>query len=135
MVRSDIMALPHRDKSFDVILCNHVLEHVADDGQAVKELHRVLKPGGWGILQVPIALALGHTIEDPTASSDDERIRMFGQRDHVRLFAAADYPSRLRAGGFTVSVCDYPRTLGEIATRRYGLIPEEEIYVVSRAGA
>jgi len=81
----DIQRMPFADKTFDVVLCNHVMEHVTDDRMAMTEVFRVLRPGGWALLQVPIALALDRTIEDSTLTSPADRIDRFGQADHVRV--------------------------------------------------
>jgi SAM-dependent methyltransferase len=78
-VRLDIMMLPFPDDSFDLIICNHVLEHVSDDKVAMRELRRVLRPGRRALLQVPIGRALEDTLEDPTAVTEADRIRLFGQ--------------------------------------------------------
>ena len=92
MTRFDVMNLPFADSTFDAIICNHVLEHVSSDRAAMAEILRILKPDGWALLQVPIALALDKTIEDPTAKTEADRIRLFGQSDHVRLYSAAGLP-------------------------------------------
>ncbi len=127
-VKLDVMMLPFADASFDLIICNHVLEHVRDDRAAMTELHRVLRPGRQAILQVPIALALQDTLEDPSASTEAERIRMFGQRDHVRLYAAGDYMNRLRSAGFFVSLSRALDCLGEDAVGRHALLGEEPVF-------
>jgi SAM-dependent methyltransferase len=130
MTRFDVLHMPFPEKTFDAIICNHVMEHVADDQIAMAEVYRVLKPGGWALLQVPIALALaqGQTIEDPTATTEADRIRVFGQGDHVRLYAAPDYVQRLERAGFRVAISKCATELpGEAA--RYALEPEEHIFV------
>jgi len=128
MVSADLLTLPFRAGCFDAVLCNHVLEHVDDDRQAMREVHRVLRPGGWAILQVPIALALKQTIEDPRVKDESERIRLFGQRDHVRLYAAHDYLERLRHAGFDVSAVPYPKLLGPEVVARHALEAEETVF-------
>jgi SAM-dependent methyltransferase len=133
MTRFDIMTLPFADNTFDAVICNHVLEHVSDDRVAMAELYRVLQPGGWALLQVPIALALEKTIEDPSAKTEADRIRVFGQSDHVRLYNAVDYVERLQATGFSVSLINYASELGEGATNKYALVPEEQIFVCTRS--
>ena len=116
MTRLDVMSLPFADNTFDAVICNHVLEHVSDDRVAMTEFHRVLKPAGWALLQVPIALALDKTIEDPAAKTEADRIRLFGQSDHVRLYNAADYVERLQTTGFCVSVENYASELAKDET-------------------
>lgn len=101
MVHMDITDIHYPDNFFDVILCSHVLEHVPEDRKAIAELFRVLKPGGWAILQVPI---LGEeTFEDPSVIDPNERMRLFGQFDHVRR-CGTDYKNRLESVGFTVEI-------------------------------
>ncbi|MEZ5199093.1 MAG: methyltransferase domain-containing protein [Bacteroidales bacterium] len=102
MVKMDITKIQFPDHTFDAIICNHILEHIPNDRQAMKELYRVLKPGGWAILQVPLSKILRNTLEDPTVVSEDDRERVFGQKDHVRIYGL-DYPERLRNAGFRVT--------------------------------
>lgn len=128
MTRLDIVSLPFADSTFDIVICNHVLEHVSDDRFAMAELHRVLKPQGWALLQVPIALALAQTFEDPSAKSDADRIRLFGQKDHVRLYAEFDYLQRLGKTGFDVKI-GKATDFGQETLTKYALIREEQIFV------
>lgn len=132
MSRFDVQQTPFRDQTFDVVICNHVMEHVSEDSVAMAEVHRILKPGGWAMLQVPIALRLERTIEDPTAMTDAERIERFGQEDHVRLYCRGDYIQRLEAAGFAVRVESYPTTLGSQTVGRFGLVEEEEVFLCSK---
>jgi SAM-dependent methyltransferase len=133
MTRLDVMKLPFAVNTFDAIICNHVLEHVSDDRAAMSQIHRVLKPGGWALLQVPIALALGQTIEDPAATTEADRVRLFGQSDHVRLYTAPDYVDRLKETGLRVSVVNYASELGEDAMIKYALVPEEQIFLCTKS--
>ncbi|MBT8264372.1 MAG: class I SAM-dependent methyltransferase, partial [Muriicola sp.] len=98
-VKADICNLPFKDNSFDVILCNHVLEHIPDDRKAMSELFRILKPGGWGIFQIPQDLTRANTFEDNSITDKKERARVFGQYDHVRIYGR-DYFDKLRSVGF-----------------------------------
>lgn len=109
-VKADICDLPFPDNSFDVILCNHVLEHIPDDLGAMKELYRILKPGGWGIFQIPQDLKRTVTFEDDTITDRKERAKIFGQYDHVRIYGR-DYFDKLRKVGFTVMEEDYTKEL------------------------
>lgn len=104
LVPLDVEALPFADASFDLIICNHVLEHVGDDRRAMRELWRTLRPSGRAILQVPIAERLETTREDPSVVTPEARGEVFGQPDHVRLYAAEDYIARLTAAGFRVTL-------------------------------
>ena len=132
--RVDITDIRFPDASFDAIICNHVLEHIPDDLKAMKELRRVLKPGGWGILQVPISYLLKETYEDPSIVTTEAREQAFGQYDHVRIYAR-DYADRLSSAGFRVEQFDWT-TQGEAFggpsnSNRFALIPEERVFAVS----
>lgn len=124
----DVQRIPLDDASFDAVICNHLLEHVADDRQALRELHRVLRPGGWGILLSPVERDRERTYEDDTITDPDERTRIFGQYDHRRIYGA-DYADRLREAGFEAVDIDYAASLTERQRRLYAL-PEDHIYVV-----
>jgi SAM-dependent methyltransferase len=123
-VKADILDLPFADNSFDVILCNHVLEHIKEDKKAMQELYRVLKPNGFGVFQVPQDLSLEKTYEDFTITSPEERAKHFGQYDHVRIYGK-DYFYRLREVGFTVNEIDYTKNLPKDKVRRYALTEGE----------
>jgi SAM-dependent methyltransferase len=101
MERMDITRIGYPAETFDVVYCSHVLEHVPDDRQALREFRRVLKPTGWAILLVPITA--NRSFEDPTIATASERLRVFGQEDHVRRYGP-DYVDRLREAGFAVNV-------------------------------
>lgn len=131
-VRLDLERLPFRERSFDAILCSHVLEHVADAQAALRELRRVLAPGGCAILQSPIDPARERTFEDPSAVTPDQRLRAFGQKDHARIFGR-DYPDWIRAAGFEVTVERFARTLGDERIARLGLDREEDVVVGRRS--
>jgi SAM-dependent methyltransferase len=100
---TDLTALSFPDNSFDMVVCNHVLEHVPDDRKAMSEIYRVLDKGGLAILQVPISEKLNETYEDSLIQSEEERLNKFGQRDHVRIYAL-DYIERLKFAGFRVEI-------------------------------
>jgi SAM-dependent methyltransferase len=129
----DLCHLPFKSETFDSVICCHVLEHVTSDGAAMSEIRRVLKPGGWALLQAPIAQASDRTIEDPVLIDPLEREKRFGQGDHVRLYGR-DYPDRLRGAGFRVEVVPFSQELGPTLVRRYGLDEREDIYVAIRTG-
>lgn len=127
-VKADICNLPFESDAFDVILCNHVLEHIPDDTQAMKELFRVLKPGGMGIFQIPQDLNRAVTFEDNSITDRQERARVFGQYDHVRIYGR-DYFNKLRSIGFVVNEVDYTALLSSDEIERYCLAPGEIIPV------
>ncbi len=132
-VQVDIMDIHFEDATFDVILCYHVLEHVPNDQKAVSELYRVLKPGGWGIIQSPINLSYEKTFEDPTIMSPQDRRRYYGHSDHRRWYGR-DYQARLEAAGFIVKVDPYIRELDAELIEKYGLRRDEDLYVVTKPG-
>lgn len=128
-VKADICNLPFSDNEFDVILCNHVLEHIPDDTKAMYELYRILKPGGYGIFQIPQDLNRDKTFEDNTIINKKERAKIFGQYDHVRVYGR-DYFDKLRSIGFKVEEVDYTTTLSESDINKYRLAKGEIIPVV-----
>lgn len=130
MKKEDITKLSFADNSFDLIFCSHVLEHIQDDAQAMRELFRVLKPGGRAILQVPIKDEFnGHTIaetyEDWSITEPKKREIAFGQNDHVRVYGR-DYLGRLERAGFKVRVIEFAKQLGQDKIDRYALLPREK---------
>jgi SAM-dependent methyltransferase len=133
-MRLDLTVLPFRNDAFDVVICNHVLEHIPPVRLAMDEIHRVLRPGGWAMLQVPIATTLTNTAEDPAVKSPKDRLRLYGQQDHVRLYGV-DYPDRLAQAGFDVEKHNLTRRFGPDYGRKYGLLPDEEIYIARKSAA
>lgn len=125
-VKADICNLPFKENEFDVIFCNHVLEHINDDVKAMSELYRVLKPGGMGIFQIPQDLLLENTYEDFSITSSKERAKHFGQYDHVRIYGK-DYFERLRSVGFIVEEVNYSATLSKNEIEKYCLVTGEII--------
>ncbi|MDX5338770.1 MAG: class I SAM-dependent methyltransferase [Cyclobacteriaceae bacterium] len=126
-VKMDIHAIPFPENTFDVIFCNHVLEHVEDDILACSEFNRVLKPDGWGILQSPV-YKLEKTIEDKSITDPSEREKLFGQRDHVRKFGK-DYAERLRRSGLQIEENQFVKELSMEKVKRFALAPDEIIFV------
>jgi SAM-dependent methyltransferase len=119
----DVMDLPFEEGSFDFLICNHVLEHVADDRRALAEIHRVLAPGGWAILMCPVDGRRATTLEDPAAATPAERHRRFGQADHLRLYGR-DYAVRLAEAGFEVRRERYVEACDSSSVARFGLLRE-----------
>lgn len=130
----DICAIPYPDNTFDVILCSHVLEHVPEDRKAMAELFRVMKPGGWGLIDVPRDHKRAETFEDWSVTSDADRERVFGQRDHVRIYGK-DYFDRLRAVGFEVTSHYYGRTLLPAQIEKYRLHRTASITIATKPAA
>ena len=127
-VKADICNLPFADNQYDIILCNHVLEHIPDDAKAMQELFRVLKPGGMAILQIPQDLSRATTFADDTIVDQKERAKIFGQYDHVRIYGR-DYFEKLRNIGFTVVEEDYTRKIAADLVDKYCLAKGEIIPV------
>ena len=123
-VKADILNLPFAENSFDMVFCNHVLEHIEDDAKAMSELFRVLKPGGMGIFQVPQDLNREKTFEDFSITDPEERAEHFGQYDHVRVYGR-DYFDRLRKAGFQVLEVDYSKNLSSEKIDKYRLVKGE----------
>lgn len=132
MIKMDITEIDYPDNSFDAIICNHVLEHIIDDRKAMHELYRILKPGGWGILQVPISFSIDKTYEDFSVTTPAAREEMFGQFDHVRIYGI-DYLDRLQETGLQTSSFDWQddKELSSV-NNIYGLLKEERIFLVSK---
>ena len=128
-VKADICNLPFKDNEFDMILCNHVLEHIPDDTKAMQELYRVMKVGGMGIFQIPQDLNRESTFEDNTITDKNERAKLFGQYDHVRVYGR-DFFDKLRSIGFKVEEVDYTATLSADEITTYCLAKGEIIPVV-----
>ena len=128
-VKADILDLPFEDESFDVIFCNHVLEHIEDDRKAMSELYRVMKKGGWGILQVPMKNSLEKTYEDFTITDPKERQKNFGQYDHVRWYGM-DYFDRLKSVGFDAEANFYSQKFSDADIKKFGLNKNEILPVV-----
>jgi len=111
-VKADICNLPFKDNAFDVVLCNHVLEHIPNDTKALQELYRVLKPEGWAILQVPQDYKRSKTFEDDSITDPKERTKVFGQYDHVRVYGM-DFFDKLKSIGFEVNPIEYTKQFSE----------------------
>lgn len=127
----DLHEIPLADNKFDVVFCNHVLEHVTDALQCMKELNRVMKPGGWGIFQVPQDFSLEKTYEDPSITSPEEREKHFWQKDHVRLFGK-DYPEWLKKAGFEIDEFIPKDHFSDAQIQRYRLMEKEVLYIARK---
>ncbi len=130
-VKADICNLPFADNSFDVILCNHVLEHIPDDKKAMQELFRVLRPKGWGIFQIPQDLQRKTTFEDHSITDKKERAKIFGQYDHVRIYGW-DFFDKLKSVGFKTEAVAYGAGLSPAEVEKYRLAKGEVIPLVRK---
>ena len=129
-IKADICDLPFLDNSYDLILCNHVLEHIVDDNKAIRELYRVLKKNGIGIFQVPIDYNRDTTFEDFSVTNKKDRNKLFGQYDHVRIYGL-DFFDRLQKAGFSVERCEYTSKLSKEDIIKFCL-PKKEIIPICR---
>jgi len=130
-VKMDVHNIPFAENTFDVVICNHVLEHVDDSDVVMKEFYRVMKPGGWGIFQVPIDLESKTTKEDKSITDPKERERLYWQSDHLRLFGL-DYPDKLRNAGFKVTESNFINQIEKDLIIRYALPKDEIIYLCEK---
>ena len=129
-IHFDVQQIPLEDGSFDAVICNHILEHVEDDGRALSELYRILRRGGWGVVLSPVDKSRELTFEDDTITDRDERTRIFGQYDHRRIYGR-DYADRLASVGFEVVDCDY-RSMFSAEEQALYALPEDHIYFVRK---
>ncbi|MCQ8102973.1 class I SAM-dependent methyltransferase [Methylomonas sp. SURF-2] len=131
----DITDMPkYEDNSVDAFICSHVLEHITNDRAAMKELYRILKPDGFGIVMVPLIVGVDETNEDSSVDSDALRWKYFAQCDHVRLYGKADFINRLRDVGFNVEILD-KNYFGVDKFHRYGIGDNAVLYVVRKSAA
>jgi SAM-dependent methyltransferase len=132
-IKIDITKIPYPENTFDIIFCSHVLELIPDDRAAMSELFRVLKPGGWALVAVPIS-ENQKTFEDPNIIFPEERLRYFWQEDHVRLYGH-DYKNRLQEVGFTVRAVTVKELLKDLTPKqreKYGLHDRELLHFVTK---
>lgn len=131
MLGMDLQNIPFINDTFDIIICNHVLEHIPDDHKAMIELHRVLAPGGWLFLTVPINHQKEKTFEDHSIVTPEQRLRLYGQEDHLRLYGL-DFEDRLKEAGFTVEVERTIDSLDAELKTFYCVNKKEYIYICSK---
>ncbi|MDA1925440.1 glycosyltransferase [Bacillus cereus] len=132
MEEIDITRIAYENNTFDVILCSHVLEHVPDDEKAMRELYRVLKPNGWGIIQVPIVMNVDFIIEDKSIVTPLLRKIAFGQEDHVRIYNRSGFIQRLTDAGFKVELYNIAQKQGIEIARKFGLSETDMLYIVRK---
>ncbi|MFM7662522.1 MAG: class I SAM-dependent methyltransferase [Bacteroidota bacterium] len=127
----DLHQIPLEDNRFDVVFCNHVMEHVDDPNQCMKELFRVMRPGGWAIMQVPQDMSRETTYEDRSIIDPAEREKHFWQKDHLRLFGK-DYPNWLEKVGFTIEIFNVQKNFDKQVVDRFRLMKEELLYIANK---
>ena len=126
-IKMDIMNIQYPNETFDIIICNHVLEHVSDDKKAMGEFRRVLKNNGWAILLVPVDNRVEKTFEDSSITTESGRLEVFGQKDHVRRYGR-DYADRLKSVGFNVSIINSNELVSKKDIKKMGLLDENIYY-------
>lgn len=131
MIEMDIQNIQFPENSFDLIICNHVLEHIPNDQKAMNELYRVLKPRGWAFLTVPINYKSETTFEDPAIFTPEQRIENYGQADHLRVYGL-DFREKLNEAGFIVTVDNRLDTMADELKSRYCLNKKEYLYLCTK---
>ncbi len=131
-IKLDVQKMPIDENTFDIVICNHVLEHVPDDRKAMREILRVLKPGGFAILQVPMDMTLETTYENPDIITPEEREIHFRQKDHLRLYGR-DYLQRIEECGFYVRDGNYLEQLDDAVIQKYRLPSDEYMMAFYKA--
>lgn len=127
----DMLQIPYPDKYFDFVIANHVLEHVNDDLAGLSEIRRVLKVGGYAILQTPFSPILSKTFSDPGIDTNFARYHAYGQEDHVRLYGK-DIVARFESVGFKSHMCYHNDVLVEIEPTRHGVNVNEPFFLFER---
>ena len=125
-IKGDLTSTNFKDESFDLIICNHVLEHIEDDKSALNEIYRILKYNGISILQVPTNVKRKNTFEDSSIKSKNQREKYFGQYDHVREYGL-DFKDRVEEAGFEVEMINYSTKISQDLVIKYGLMKDDLI--------
>ena len=125
-IKGDLISTNFKDEYFDLIICNHVLEHIEDDKSALDEMYRILKYNGISILQVPINVKRENTFEDLSIKSKIQREKYFGQYDHVREYGL-DFKDRVEHAGFKVEMINYSKKISQDLVIKYGLMKDDLI--------
>lgn len=127
---ADATRLPFADNVFNMVIANHIMEHIPNDVLAMREIHRVLQPGGIAVLQVPFSETIANTLEEPGIQDPQKQSALFGQKDHVRIYALNDYLHRLQLAGFTVTYQPY-ESLSDMY--QYAIQPREGFIYIKKA--
>lgn len=127
----DVTEMPFPDKFFDLVICNHVLEHVQNDTEALSEIFRVIKPGGLAILQTPYSSLLKNSFSDPAICTDELRNHFYGKEDHIRVFGY-DLFLKIEQAGFELQVKSHKEVISYIDSSIYGINPNEDLILVNK---
>jgi len=128
----DATKIPYNDATFDLLIANHILEHIPDYRKALSEFYRILKPGGIAILQTPYSRLLNNNFEDDGIDSDELRLIFYGQEDHVRTFGEGQFLESLKETGFSVQVKRHQDCFNASETIRYGVPKDEDLILVEK---
>ena len=126
---ADATCLPFLANAFDLVIGNHIMEHIPNDRLAMQELYRVLQPGGIAVVQVPFSESITTTLEDPNIRDPEQQSARFGQKDHVRIYCLSDYMNRLREAGFHVKYVAYESLS---ALYQYAIQPQEGFIYITK---
>ena len=126
----DVQSIPMEDNNVDIIICNHILEHVESDSKALSEMYRIMRPGGMGIMLAPIDYSRQTTFEDDTITDPKQRAELFGQYDHRRVYGR-DYLKRLSATGFEAEEIDYAAEFSDYDRTLYSF-GCDKLYIVRK---
>lgn len=130
-IHFDLHQIPLESDRFDVVFCNHVMEHVENPHQCLREIFRVMKSGAWAIMQVPQDMTRETTLEDPAIVTPEDREKYYWQKDHVRLFGR-DYPDYLKKAGFEVQEFWLKEHLEPSVFERYRISSDEVLYIAKK---
>ncbi|QLY78760.1 glycosyltransferase [Clostridium intestinale] len=131
ILKIDITNISFRDNYFDFIICNHVLEHIEDDLKAMKELYRVLKKGGYAVLQTPYSTVIEKSFEDRKLITATDRKKFFGQSDHVRIYGK-DFFDRLQNVGFSLKIIKSENLFSDEESKIHGFNNKEDLILVTK---
>ena len=122
----DATAIDFPDACFDIVLANHVLEHIPDYTRAIREVYRVLRPGGFAILQTPFSKRLQKNFEDQGINTEDLRLYFYAQRDHVRVFSEHEFLQSLQEAGFALAFAKHADFFTDEESYYYGVNKRED---------
>jgi SAM-dependent methyltransferase len=125
VIKVNLMEIPFADNHFDIVICNHVLEHIPDMQKGLAEIHRVLKNGGFAILQTPLSQLLHNHFEDSGITTDEQRTFFYGQNDHVRIVSERQFLEDLKNQGFKLAIARHEDLFDSKFAEYYGVNPKE----------